>query len=212
MPKKKIIFYTGSRADYGLLEPIISQIYKEVDIYLLVGPHHLEKTLGKTLRQINRKLFKKIYNCKAKIDYNNVDIVKFLSESLNRYKKIIIRIKPDLAVILGDRYEVLSFAITSFFQNVKICHLHGGEKTIGSFDDTIRHVITKLSHYHFTTNIKYKDRVIHLGENKKKIFNYGSIGAENVKNITYLSKKELFLKLGINTKKKNNFDHISSRN
>jgi len=202
MPKKKIIFYTGSRADYGLLEPIIFQIYKEIDIYLVVGPHHLEKTLGKTSRLINRKLFKKIYSCKAKIDYNNVDIVKFLSESLNRYKKIIIRIKPDLAVILGDRYEVLSFAITSFFQNVKICHLHGGEKTIGSFDDTIRHVITKLSHYHFTTNIKYKDRVIHLGENKKKIFNYGAIGAENVKNIKYLSKKELFLKLGINTKKK----------
>ena len=202
MPKKKIIFYTGSRADYGLLEPIVSKMYKEVDIYLIVGPHHLEKALGKTLRHINKKLFKKIYRCKIKINYNNVDVVDFLSKSLNRYKKLIIRIKPNLTVILGDRYEVLSFAIASFFQNIRICHLHGGEKTKGSFDDTIRHVITKFSHYHFTTNTKYKNRVINLGENKNKIFNYGSIGAENVKNVDYLSKKEIFFKLGIDIKKK----------
>ena len=106
-----------------------------------------------------------------------------------------------MVVVLGDRYEVLSFVIAAFFLNKKICHLHGGEKTIGSFDDTIRHVITKFSNYHFTTNDKYKNRVLLMGENKQKVFNYGSIGAENVKKLSFINKKEILSKLGIKTDK-----------
>ena len=106
-----------------------------------------------------------------------------------------------MSVVLGDRYEVLSFAIASFFERINICHLHGGEKTIGSFDDTIRHVVTKFSTFHFTSNHIYKKRLISLGENEKNIFNFGSIGAEIVKNSKYLSKKQLFGRLGIDTKR-----------
>ena len=197
MSKRKIIFYSGSRADYGLLEPIIQRLYKKVDIYLVVGPHHFEKSFGKTNKYIKRKLFKKIFSCITKINYTNVDINKFIHSSLPHYKKTIQNINPDMVVVLGDRYEVLSFVIASFFQNKKICHLHGGEKTIGSFDDTIRHVITKFSNYHFTTNNKYQKRVLLMGENKKNIFNFGSIGAENVKKLNYLKKREILSKLGI---------------
>lgn len=201
MSKKKIIFYSGSRADYGLLEPIIQRLYKKVDIYLVIGPHHFEKSFGKTIKYIKRKLFKKIFNCITKINYNNVDINKFIHSSLPHYKKTIQDINPDMVVVLGDRYEVLSFVIASFFQNKKICHLHGGEKTIGSFDDTIRHVITKFSNYHFTTNNRYQKRVLLMGENKQNIFNFGSIGAENVKKLNYLNKRKILSKLGIENNK-----------
>ena len=146
-------------------------------------------------------MFKKTYNCESQINYRNVDINKFIKSSIPKYKKIINNVDPDLVIILGDRYEVLSFVIASFFQNKKICHLHGGEKTTGSFDDTIRHVITKFSDYHFTTNDKYKNRILSLGENKKNIFNFGSIGAENLKKLKYLSKEKILSKLGIFNKK-----------
>ncbi len=201
MSKKKIIFYSGSRADYGLLEPIIENLKNRAELFLIIGPHHFEKSLGSSKRYIKKNFFKKIYNCKSKVNYKSVDINKFIYSSLPNYKKIIEKINPNLVVLLGDRYEVLSFAIASFFQNVKICHLHGGEKTKGSIDDTIRHVITKLSHYHFTTNNIYKKRVLSLGENKKNIFNFGSIGAEVAKEIKFISKKKIFLKLGIPLKK-----------
>ena len=201
MSKKKIIFYTGSRADYGILEPIIKKLKKKTDLFLVIGPHHFVKNFGYSKKHINRKMFKKTYNCESQINYRNVDINKFIKSSIPKYKKIINDVDPDLVIILGDRYEVLSFVIASFFQNKKICHLHGGEKTTGSFDDTIRHVITKFSDYHFTTNDKYKNRILSLGENKKNIFNFGSIGAENLKKLKYLSKEKILSKLGIFNKK-----------
>ena len=145
MSKKKIIFYTGSRADYGLLEPIIKKLKKKANLFLVIGPHHFVKNFGYSKRYINRKMFKKTFDCKSKINYKNVDINKFINLSIPKYKNIINNVNPDLVIVLGDRYEVLSFVIASFFQNKKICHLHGGEKTTGSFDDTIRHVITKFS-------------------------------------------------------------------
>ena len=201
MSKKKIIFYTGSRADYGILEPLLKKLKKKIDLYLVIGPHHFVQNFGYSKKYINQKIFKKTFNCKTTINYKNVDINKFIYSSLPRYKKIIKNVDPDLVVILGDRYEVLSFVIASFFSNKKICHLHGGEKTQGSFDDTIRHVITKFSDYHFTTNDRYKKRVLSLGENKKNIFNFGSIGAENLKNIKYMNKKKILSKLKIKTQK-----------
>jgi len=201
MYKKKIIFYTGSRADYGILEPVIKNLKKKAVLYLIIGPHHFVKNFGLTKKYINKNLFKKTYNCNSKINYKNVDISKFFHSSILQYKKILKNLDPDLVVVLGDRYEVLSFVLASFFQNRKICHLHGGEKTIGSFDDTIRHVITKFSDYHFVTNAKYKERVLSLGEKNKNIFNLGSIGAENIRKIKFLNKKDILSKLNILSKK-----------
>ena len=199
--KKKIIFYSGSRADYGLLEPIIKKIHKKSDIYLIIGPHHLRDNFGKTLNKIQKKFFKKLYYCKTKINYQKVDIIDFISKSSKNYKNILRKIRPSMAVILGDRYEVLSFAMASFFEKVNVCHLHWGEKTIGSFDDTIRHVVTKFSTFHFSSNTIYKNRLISLGEDKKKIFNLGSIGAELVKDLSFFPKKEIFKFLKLDEKK-----------
>ncbi|MDA7780400.1 UDP-N-acetylglucosamine 2-epimerase [Candidatus Pelagibacter sp.] len=194
MSKKKILFYTGSRADYGLLKPLIDKVKKKIDTSLVVGPHHLEKKLGYTYSQISKNQIKKKFFCKTKINYNNVDVAKFIGESIFNYKKIIEKYDPSLIVLLGDRYEVLSFALASFFSEKPICHIHGGEITKGSFDDTIRHVITKLSHYHFVCSEVYRKRVLRMGENKSSIYNFGSLGAENVKRLGKLSRKDLIKK------------------
>lgn len=89
--------------------------------------------------------------------------------------------KPNLVILLGDRYEVFSAAISCLILNIPIAHIHGGEVTYGAFDDSIRHSITKMSILHFTSTEEYKKRVIQLGENPKNVFNVGSLGVENIK-------------------------------
>ena len=131
-----------------------------------------------------------------------MDIIKFIRDSIYDYKKIIKRYDPKLVILLGDRYEVLSFALACFFSKKPICHIHGGEITKGSFDDTIRHMITKLSHYHFVCSEIYKKRILRMGEKKNSVYNFGSLGAENVKKIGKLSKKGLLKKYNLDPKKK----------
>ena len=111
--KKKILFYTGCRADYGLLEPIIKKIHNKSQLYLIIGPHHQKNNFGKTVNKINKIYFKKVYYCKANINYENVDVIDFISSSSKSYKNLLRKIRPSMVVVLGDRYEVLSFVITS---------------------------------------------------------------------------------------------------
>lgn len=202
MSKKKILFYTGSRADYGLLKPLIDKVKKKINTGLVIGPHHQSKKFGYTYSHIHREQIVKNFFCKTKVNYKNVDIIKFIRDSIFNYKQIIKKYDPKLVILLGDRYEVLSFALACFFSEKPICHIHGGEITKGSFDDTVRHMITKLSHYHFVCSEVYRKRVLNMGENKNSIYNFGSLGAENVKKIGKLSKKDLIKKYNLDQKKK----------
>ena len=121
MSKKKILFYTGSRADYGLLKPLINKVKKKTDTGLVIGPHHLEKKLGYTYSHIRRNNCKKFF-CKTKVDYKDVDIIKFIKDSIYDYKQII----KDMIEIdyTGDRYEVLCLRL-HLFSAKPICHIHG---------------------------------------------------------------------------------------
>jgi len=197
MSKKKIAVFTGSRSDYEILKPLILKLKKRNEIKLFVGPHHYEKKFGFTYKEIKKDKIKIFYKCNTKVNYNNVDINKFLQDSIFSYKKKLNKLNPDLVIILGDRYEVLSFVLASFFLNLKICHLHGGEITNGSFDDTIRHMISKMAGYHFVTNIIYKRRLILMGENPKNIFNLGSLGALNTKNAKIIPRDLIYKKFNI---------------
>ena len=159
--------------------------------------HIIYKKFGYTYKIIKKDKLDIFYKCKSKINYNNVDINKFIGDSVNQYKRKLLESHPDMVIILGDRYEVLSFVIASFFLKLKICHLHGGEITNGSFDDTIRHMISKMADYHFVTNTIYKNRLISMGETPKRIYNFGSIGSLNVKNTKLISKNTLYKKFKI---------------
>ena len=128
-----------------------------------------------------------------KLDSNS--ILNSISLGINKIGKFLRSRKPDLVILLGDRYEILSAGISSIFNDIKIAHIHGGEVTSGSIDDNIRHSITKFSNLHFVSTIDYKKRVIQLGEYPKNVFNVGSLGAENAKKIDLISKKKLEKKI-----------------
>ena len=205
MLKEKILFFTGSRADYGILKPLIHKIKKKnyAEVKLAAAGQHFSKTFGYTYKQIKKDGFN--IDCKSKVKLEATDlgnIIYYLSDSLKDYYKIIKKIKPSLVIILGDRYEVFCFAVVTYLSSIPLVHLHGGELTYGAFDDGLRHSITKLSDYHFVSHETYKKRVIQLGENPKKVFNVGALAMDNIYNSKLYSKNFLFKKFKILTKKK----------
>jgi UDP-hydrolysing UDP-N-acetyl-D-glucosamine 2-epimerase len=189
--KKKIAIYSGGRADYHILKPLIKKLSLKNNTYLIAGPHHFAKEFGYTYREIVNDQIKIFNKRKINLDYKNINVPKFIQSSVLHYQFLLKKINPKLTIVLGDRYELLSFCLAAFFLNIKIIHLHGGEKTEGSFDDTIRHLITKLSHYHFVCSEKYAQRVRQMGENQKNIYNFGSIGAFNTTKVKLIKKSEL---------------------
>lgn len=203
--KKKILVFTGSRADFGILKPLILRIKREklLKLFLFAGPHHFQKKTGFTGREIKKN--------KLKIDYSQKYLFKNLSEkeilnycgiSLFAFSKIFNKYKPDLIILLGDRYEVFIFCIVAFFFNIPVAHIHGGEITSGAIDDALRHSITKMSNIHFVCHKDYKKRVIQLGENPKTVFNFGSLALEAIKSKKMIKKKVLFKKYKIPIDKK----------
>ncbi len=181
---KRILFFSGSRADFGLLYPLIKkfQKIKKIKTFTYLGGHHFSKKYGYTFNEIDKlRITNKIKSKVILRNTNEIETTKYISTFLNEVKNNFIKIKPDLVVLLGDRYELQSVAITSFSLKIPILHLHGGELTQGAFDDVIRHVITKYSNYHFVSHNLYKKRVIQLGEQPQSIFNFGAIGAEIAK-------------------------------
>ncbi|HJO77647.1 MAG TPA: UDP-N-acetylglucosamine 2-epimerase [Pelagibacteraceae bacterium] len=194
MNKKTVLFFTGSRADYGLLKPLIKRFNNDesLNTKVVAGGHHFSKLFGYTYKEIIRDKIKLNYKSKIKIsNTKNNKLTHFLGNSLINYSKLITKANPDIVVLLGDRYEVFCFCVASFFLNVPIVHIHGGELTLGAFDDGLRHSITKLSDYHFASHIIYAKRVIQLGENPKKVFNVGALGVENAIKTKLIKKKEL---------------------
>ncbi|WP_435116855.1 UDP-N-acetylglucosamine 2-epimerase [Candidatus Pelagibacter bacterium nBUS_49] len=204
MKSKKIIFITSSRADYGLLRNLILEVQRiNPETYLLVTGSHLSKEFGETILEIKKDKIKNII--KKKILSNNFkdkNILKYIQQSIKVTSDVIEKLSPSNLVILGDRYELLGCAIAATILRIPITHLHGGEITIGSYDDSIRHSISKLSHLHFPIHQIYKKRLIQLGEDPKTIFNYGSLGAYSIKNIKLFSKIELEQNFNIKLDKK----------
>ncbi len=205
---KKICVITGSRSEYGLLKNIISEIKKsnKLKLQLVVTGSHLSNDFGLTVKQIIKDKFK--INKKIKIlqkKDNETNLTKAMSYGLIKFTNVFKTLKPDLILILGDRYEILSSAISALFLKIPIAHLHGGERSEGAYDESIRHAITKFSHLHFVSTLSHKKRVIQLGENPKNVYFTGSIGVENIKKLKFHSKKFLEKKFNVKFEKKNLF-------
>ncbi len=167
MINKKICYISGSRADFGLVSRLLNFIKNDnsLTLQLLVTGSHLSNKHGDTYKEILKQGFK--INQKIKIIKSNdksKDILISLSECIKKISKSIEKLKPDIILLLGDRYEIFASAISSFLHKIPICHIHGGEITAGAFDDAFRHSITKMSLYHFVIHKSYKKRIIQLGE------------------------------------------------
>lgn len=197
---KKICILTATRAEYGLLKPIIKKLIEmaEFDVRIVASGAHLSPEFGLTYKEIENDGF--VIDEKIEILLSS-DTTSSISKSMGlamiSFASYFDRLKPDLLIVLGDRYETLAVANVAMIQNIPIAHLYGGETTEGAIDESIRHAITKLSFLHFTSTESYRKRVIQLGEHPDRVFNVGAIGIENILRETLYSKEELSKDLGV---------------
>lgn len=184
--KFKVAFATGSRADYGIVRRYLYylNIDNNINLDILVTGSLLEEEYGNSYTIIEDDGF----HIGGKIPLNlnsisNEHIIKSMAIALDKFGEHFEKTKYDLLIILGDRYEMLSVATAAAMNKISILHIHGGEITLGNYDEFIRHSITKMAHYHFTSTEEYKNRVIQLGEHPDNVFNVGAMGSENCKTI-----------------------------
>jgi GDP/UDP-N,N'-diacetylbacillosamine 2-epimerase (hydrolysing) len=192
--KQKICIVTGSRAEYGLYRSLMMQIRSssQFALQIVVTGAHLEPEFGSTYKEILSDGFK--ISAKVRIASSGESkLASALSSSkaLSGIAKAFSKLKPDLVLVLGDRYEMFAAAFAAHLLTIPIAHIHGGEVTEGSLDDSMRHAITKLSTIHFTTTAEYRKRVIQLGEPPKLVYNTGAPGVENILAMKLLDKDEL---------------------
>ena len=204
--KKKILVVTSTRADFGILSNLINLIErdKSLSLKLVVTGSHLNKKKNSSFSEIisQKVKIKKILN--INFTNNNLgDTINIFSDSITKFKKTYDFIKPDLILILGDRFEIFAAALSAFFSKIPIAHIHGGEVTSGAFDDAIRHSISKLSNFHFVTNKEHFKRVNQLGENPKNIYLVGSLSSENIKKNVNKTKKQIEEKFNLKLRKIN---------
>lgn len=201
--RKKICIVTTARADYGILFNLMSEIKRDSDLKLqiVVSGMHLSKKFGLTYKDIEKDGFK--INDKLNIlKYSDSadGMVQAFSSGCWSFKQSFNKLKPDVVVILGDRYEMFSAALAAYFSKIPSAHIHGGEVTQGAIDEGIRHSITKISSIHFVATETYRKRVIQLGENPKNVFNYGAPGLDSLYRFKLLSVNELSKKLNFDIK------------
>ncbi|MCM3511410.1 UDP-N-acetylglucosamine 2-epimerase [Carnobacterium inhibens] len=197
---KKICVVTGTRAEYGLLMPLLEQIKqaKNLELQLLVTGMHLSPEFGLTYKLIEADG----YTINEKVDIllssdTPVGISKSMGLGMIGFSESFERLQSDMVVLLGDRYETFVAATAASVARIPIAHLHGGETTEGAFDEAFRHAITKMSWLHFTSAEEYRKRVIQLGESPDRVFNVGAIGIENIRKMPLMNKDELEKSLGI---------------
>ena len=203
--KRKICVVSTSRADYGLLFWLLKEIEKSrfLELSLLLSGSHLEERFGLTYKEVQRD-FKHFY--KVPLGLENDDetaLCLAFSAGVAGFSKVLEQIKPDIMVLLGDRYEMLSAGVAGMLSSVPLAHIHGGESTQGAIDEGIRHALTKMSHIHFCATSLYKRRIIQLGENPARVYNVGGLGVENIKRLELLGKKDFENSIGFKLGKKN---------
>lgn len=191
---KRIGIMTGTRAEYGLLKSLMQEINKDNDLelYLIVSGMHLSPEFGMTYKEIEEDGFE--INAKVEMLLSSdspAGISKSIGLGVIGFADEFQRADLDMLILLGDRYEALSAAISAMVMRIPIAHLHGGELTEGAIDEGIRHSITKMSYLHFTSTEQYRNRVIQLGENPERVFYVGALGVENIKKINLMTKEEL---------------------
>ena len=197
---------TGSRAEYGLLKNVIKLIKLEptMQLQIIATGSHLAEKFGSTYKEI----LEDGIIIDFKIDILD-DVINEQTTSIAMGKvqaevsRILQETKPDLLLVLGDRYEILSAVIAALLCKIPVAHIHGGEVTTGAFDDSIRHSITKMSHLHFVATEKSKKRVLQLGEKPETIFNFGGLGVDAIESNEYVSKEEIQKLTGIKFGEKN---------
>ena len=196
---KKICVITGTRAEYGLLSKLMKRIddCPDMQLQIIATNMHLSPEFGLTYREIEADGFhidKKVEMLLSS-DTRNAT-TKSLGLGIIGFADAFEDLAPDMVVILGDRYEMLGAASAALLYGIPIAHISGGDVTEGAYDDAIRHSISKMSHLHFTSAEEYRQRVIQLGEQPDRVFNFGAIGLDNMRQIQFLDRQSLEQSIG----------------
>lgn len=203
--KRKIAVFTGTRAEYGLLFWLMHdlQASDDFDLQVLVSGSHLSPEFGLTYKEIEQQGFSVSRKVEILLSSDTpVGVLKGLGLGLIGFADALEDMSTDALIILGDRFEALAAAQAAMLLGIPILHIHGGEITQGAYDDAIRHAITKLSYLHCTATDKYRDRVIQLGENPDRVFNFGAIGLDHLKRSQLISREELSADLNFDLSEK----------
>lgn len=194
MKKKTIAVLTATRAEYGLLRPLIERICadKDLELALLVSGTHLSAEFGNTCQEILDDGFPIAVKIPILEEEDTAAAVsKTMANALERFGRYFEEHRADMLIVLGDRYETIAVCLAAMNARIPIAHIHGGEITEGAVDDAIRHAITKLSYLHFPATQEYARRIIQMGESPDRVFAVGALGVENSKRVPLLSKEEL---------------------
>jgi len=191
---KRICVVTGTRAEYGLLSKLIKiiQDHNYLELQLVATGTHLIKEYGYTYQEIEQDG----YEVTAKVDLQlkgntPQSISKAIGTGIIGFTDVFEQLQPDLIIILGDRFEMLAPSQVALMCCIPLAHIHGGERTEGVLDESIRHAISKMAFWHFTTTEEYRNRVIQMGEAPERVFNVGALSVGNVMEVPRFSREEL---------------------
>ena len=203
---RKICVITGTRAEYGLMRWVMQGIKDdpELTLQVIATGMHLSPEFGLTYREIEQDGFQIDRKVEMLTSSDTpVGIAKSMGLGLIGFADALNELRPDLIVVLGDRFEIFSVVAAALVARIAVAHLHGGETTEGAFDEALRHSITKMSHLHFVAAEQYRQRVIQLGEPPERVFLVGGLGIDNIKRLKLLDRAELEASLDFNLGQKN---------
>jgi GDP/UDP-N,N'-diacetylbacillosamine 2-epimerase (hydrolysing) len=203
---RKICVITGTRAEYGLLYWVMQGIKDDAELTLqiIATGMHLSPEFGLTYREIENDGFRIDRKVEMLTSSDTpVGIAKSMGMGMIGFADALNDLKPDLIVVLGDRFEIFAAVSAALVARIPVAHLHGGESTEGAFDEALRHSITKMSHLHFVAAEEYRQRVIQLGEQPERVFLVGGLGIDNIKRLKLLDRAELEASLDFKLGSKN---------
>jgi len=198
---RNICIVTGSRADYGLLRWVMQGIHDtpELTLQVVATGMHLSPEFGMTIQEIRADGFEPDETIEILLSSDTpAAICKSMGLAMIGYGEALQRLKPDMVVVLGDRFETFCMAAAAQVCRVPLAHIHGGETTEGAIDEAFRHSITKMSHLHFASCEVYRQRIIQLGEAPDRVFNVGALGVENIRRTSLTERSELADAIGFN--------------
>jgi len=202
--KRKICVVSGSRAEYGLLKPVISAIAQSRDLGLIlfVTGSHLSREFGRTVHLIKKDGFRIDKEIEMTPEGDGGEFMSLaIAKGIAGITAALKGEKPDIVLILGDRIEALATAIAAAYLNITIAHIHGGDRSKAGLDESARHAITKLAHIHFAATKRSRDRIIRMGENSQNVFLVGAPGLDSIVTRPLLSREELAEKYNFDARK-----------
>jgi UDP-hydrolysing UDP-N-acetyl-D-glucosamine 2-epimerase len=198
--QRKVAVMTGTRADFGLLRPLLAELAgrNDADLLLIATGTHLSAAHGSTLSEISAAGFEVAASVSIwGDDDSSLAAAVDTGNAVAEFARCLSALSPDVVVVLGDRLEAFAMASAALILQIPVAHIHGGELTLGAMDDSLRHAITKLSYLHFATTDEHRSRVIGMGEDPARVFNFGAPVLDVLSTMNYMSRVELEAKFGV---------------